>query len=131
MFNASRLYRLFHQALSDLLWTRTDGDAFGQVRPKDRAGGVNQELGRAGDIGVPRSSSGMKKIVAADHLRLHVGKEEKPKAKFLNLAAVDFWCVHADGGHADPARVEIRKSMLKTPQLGVTERSPMTAIENQ
>ena len=73
----------------------------------------------------------MKKIVAADHLRLRVGKEEKPKAKFLNLAAVDFRSVHADGGHTDPPRVEIRKSLLKTPQLGVTERSPIPPIKNQ
>ena len=93
---------------------RTAG-AFRQVRPKDRAGGVDQELGRAGDVGVPRSSSGMKKIVAANHLSLRVGKKEKPKAKFLNLAAVDFRRVHADGGHTNAARVEIRKSLLKTP----------------
>jgi hypothetical protein len=121
----------FIKRFQDLLWSRADSGAFGQVRPKDRAGRIDQELGRAGDIGVPRSSSAMKKIVAADHLRLRIGKKEKPKAKFLNLAAVDFWRVHADGGNADPARVEIRKSLLKTPQLGVTERSPIPPIKNQ
>ncbi len=32
---------------------------------------------------------------------------------------------------ADAARIEFRKPFLKTPQLGVAERSPKTAIENQ
>jgi hypothetical protein len=121
----------FIKRFQHLLWTRADGGAFGQVRPKDRAGRVDQELGRAGDVGVLRSSSGMKKIITADHLSLRVGKKEKLKAKFLNLAAVDFRRVHADGGHTNAARVEFRDSLLKTPQLGVTERSPIPPIKNQ
>src|SRR5712691_3815215 len=84
----------FIKRFQHLFWSRADGGAFRHVRPKDRAGEVDQYLGRAGDVGVPRSSSGMKKIVAANHLSLRVGKKEKPKAKFLNLAAVDFRRVH-------------------------------------
>jgi hypothetical protein len=43
-------------------------------------------------------------------------------------------CIHgidADGHDTNIARIEFRKFSLKTPQLGVAKRSPMSAIKNQ
>jgi hypothetical protein len=49
----------------------------------------------------------------------------------LRLPPVDLRRIDADADYADPARIEIRKPVLKTPQLGVAERSPEAAIKNQ
>jgi hypothetical protein len=39
--------------------------------------------------------------------------------------------VRAKGHHVNAARVELRKMLLKTPQLGVAKWSPVTAVEDQ
>jgi hypothetical protein len=39
--------------------------------------------------------------------------------------------INADGHDANAARIEFRQPLLKTPQLGVAEQSPIAAIENQ
>jgi hypothetical protein len=39
--------------------------------------------------------------------------------------------VRAKGDDVNAERVEIRKTLLKTPQLGVAKWSPITAVENQ
>ena len=47
------------------------------------------------------------------------------------MLLIYFWRVHADGRDANAARIEVRKPLLETPQLGVAEQSPVPAIENQ
>ena len=38
--------------------------------------------------------------------------------------------VDTDGNNPEATLVEVRKTLLKTPQLGVAEQSPVAAIEN-
>jgi hypothetical protein len=47
------------------------------------------------------------------------------------MPAIYFDGIDADGRDMHTAPSEIRKVILKTPQLGVTERSPMSAIKDQ
>ncbi len=47
------------------------------------------------------------------------------------MPLIYFWRVRADGHDANATRIEVRKPLLKTPQLGVAEQSPVPAIKNQ
>ena len=73
----------------------------------------------------------MQHIVSANDLRIRIGKQRKRVPELLRLPLVDLRRIDADGDNANVPRVEFRKPMLETPQLGVAERSPKTAIENQ
>ena len=73
----------------------------------------------------------MQHIVTANNFCLGIGKQWKCVAEFLRLPPVDLRQIDADADYADPARIEIRTLLLKTPQLGVAERSPKAAIKNQ
>ena len=44
---------------------------------------------------------------------------------------VDVRRIDANRGDTDAVRIKLRKLLLETPQLGVAEWSPKTAIENQ
>ena len=72
----------------------------------------------------------MQEIVTANDFRLGIGKQRESVAEFLRLPPVDLRRINADTDNANPARIEIRKPSLKTPQLGVAERSPEAAIKN-
>ena len=73
----------------------------------------------------------MQQVIAADNFGLGIGKQRETVAEFLRLPPIDLRRINADADYADPARIEIRKSLLKTPQLGVAQRSPEAAIKNQ
>ena len=73
----------------------------------------------------------MKQIVAANDCRVRVGKKGKGEAHFLRMPAIYFDGIDADGRDMHTAPSEIRKVILKTPQLGVTQRSPVPPIKNQ
>ena len=73
----------------------------------------------------------MQHIVTANNFCLGIGKQRETVAPFLRVPPVDLRRINADADYADPARIEIRKPLLKTPQLGVAERSPKAAIKNQ
>ena len=73
----------------------------------------------------------MQDIVTANDLRVRIGKQRERVSELLRLPLVNIRRIDADADDANAARVEFRKSVLETPQLGVTERSPKTAIENQ
>ena len=47
------------------------------------------------------------------------------------MPAIYFDGIDTDGRDMHTAPSEIRKMILKTPQLGVAKRSPMSAIKNQ
>ena len=47
------------------------------------------------------------------------------------MATIDLDRINTDRGDLDATLFEIREPILKTPQLGVTKRSPMSAIKNQ
>jgi hypothetical protein len=110
---------------------RPDGGVFRQIHPADGACGIDQEFGRACDISAFRSSARMKKVVTTDHFGLRIGKERVSKIHLLAMALARLYRVDANGNDADAALIEVRKPLLKTPQLGVAEQSPVAAIENE
>ena len=73
----------------------------------------------------------MQNIVTANNLRVRIGKQWKSIPELLRVPSVDVRWINTDADNANAARVEFRKPMLETPQLGVAERSPKTAIEYQ
>ena len=73
----------------------------------------------------------MQHIVTANDFGVGIGKQRESVAAFLRLPPVDLRRINADADYAYPARIKIRKPSLKTPQLGVAERSPKAAIKNQ
>ena len=73
----------------------------------------------------------MQDIVSANNLSVRIGQQRKCVPALLRLPLINILRIDADAYNANAARVEFRKPALKTPQLGVTERSPKTAIKNQ
>jgi hypothetical protein len=73
----------------------------------------------------------MQHIVSADNCRLRIGKQRKFVPELLRLPLVNIRWIDADGDNANATRFELGQPLLKTPQLGVAERSPKTSIENQ
>jgi hypothetical protein len=69
--------------------------------------------------------------VTANNFCLGIGKQRETVVEFLRLPPINLRRIDADADYTDPARIEIRKPVLKTPQLGVAERSPEPAIKNQ
>jgi hypothetical protein len=63
----------------------------------------------------------MQEVITADHLGLRIGKKRVSKTHLLAMALVRLCRVDTNGHHADAALVEVRKPLLKTPQLGVAE----------
>ena len=61
----------------------------------------------------------MQQVVTPNDFRLWIGKECVREMQFLPVSAIDFRGVNAQGYHANPTRFELRKFVLKTPQLGV------------
>jgi len=70
-------------------------------------------------------------IVAANDFCLGIGKQWESVAEFLRLPSIDLRRIDADSDDTDSSCVEIRKPSLKTPQLGVAQRSPKAAVKNQ
>ena len=73
----------------------------------------------------------MQDIVPANNLRVRIGKQWKSIPELLRVPSVDIRWINTDADDTNAARVEFRKPMLETPQLGVAERSPKTSIEDQ
>ena len=62
---------------------------------------------------------GCKHIVSANNLRIRIGQQRKRVAPLLRLALVNLRWIDADADDTNAARVEFRKPLLETPQLGV------------
>ena len=73
----------------------------------------------------------MQEVVTPNHFRLWIGQKRVGVAKLLALAPIDFRRVNANRDDVNPARFKFRKPLLETPQLGVAQWSPETAIKNQ
>src|SRR2546430_14221511 len=73
----------------------------------------------------------MKNIIPSNHSRICVRKKRKGVTHLLRMAAIDFNRIDADRDHLHTARGEFRKTLLKTPQLGVAKRSPVSPIKDQ
>jgi len=126
-----RSHLQFVPRFQDLFRTGSNGDAFGEVSPTDRAGGIDQEFGRTRDVSAIRSSAFVQKAVPPDHFSLRIGKKCVSEAQLLDVLKGDLRRVHTDGNHPNTVCIEIRKTLLETPQLGVAKGSPVTAVENQ
>jgi len=119
------------KSLQHLLGSRAYGDVFGEIHPADYSARINEKLCRARDIRPFGPGATMQQIVAPNHFRLWIRQECIGVAKPLSLAPIDFRRVHANRNDVNPARFKFRKPLLETPQLGVAQWSPETAIKNQ
>jgi len=73
----------------------------------------------------------MQYVVPANDFRVRIGKQWKSISELLRVPLVNIRWVNTDADDTNAARIEFRKPVLETPQLGVAERSPKTPIENQ
>src|SRR2546430_5103075 len=102
-----------------------------QIHPANRAAWVEVKLRRPRDIRIFRSGAAMKNIVATNYLSILIRQKRKRVSHFSTVGASYVNRIDTDRGEMDATSVEIRKTLLKTPQLGVAKRSPISAIENQ
>jgi hypothetical protein len=72
----------------------------------------------------------MQDIVSANNLRVRIGQQRKRVPALLRLLLINIRRIDADADNMNAARLEFRKPLLETPQLGVAEQSPKTTIEN-
>ncbi len=119
------------KSFQHLFGPRTHSDVFGEIYPANYSARINEKLCRASDVRAFWACAMMQQIVTPNHFRFGIGEERVGVTKFLSLAPVDFRCVHTNRDDLNPARFEVRKPLLETPQLGVTQWSPETAIKNQ
>src|ERR1700731_2226493 len=127
---ASIIARLL-EGSQHFLGARPHGDVFGQIHPTNRAGRIDQKFSWTRNVFALRPGARMQHAVTLNHFSLRIGQQRKGIAELPALPLIDFRRVHADTDHTNATRVELRNSLLKTPQPGVTERSPKPAIENQ
>ena len=103
----------------------------GQVYPTDRASRVHQELSGTRDVLAVLATLRMQDSVLPDHLRARIGEEREAVpfglAEPLRLRGR----IHADRYNLNTPVMKLAQVLLETPQLGVAERSPISAIENQ
>ena len=121
----------FFNRLQDLFRTRSNSDAFRQIDPANDACRIDEEFSGTDDVSALGSRALVQKTVTLDCFRLRVRKKRIGEAQLLAVRTRGLWRISADRDHADTTCIEIGKALLETPQLGVAERSPVTAIENQ
>jgi hypothetical protein len=114
-----------------LFSARPDADVLGEILPAHGPGTVHKELGRAGYIVPSRPAAHMQQIVAANDLSLGVGEKSEGIACLPAEPGRNIRRIHADSYGQDALRLELLQVLLDASQLEVTERSPVTAIEDQ
>jgi len=107
------------QGSENLLRPRTNRDVVGKINPANDSAGIDQKLGGSCDIRAFWPRPAMQHIVAANHFCFSIGKQRKCIAAFLRLPPVNVGWIDANTNDADAARIELRKLLLETPQLGV------------
>lgn len=121
----------FIEDAQHVLGPRADAPVLGEVDPANRAGRVDEKLRRPGDSLSPGTRARVEKIVGPDRYRLRIGKKRVRVSLLRAMLSAGFWRVHADRREANAARLKLLQQILKTPQLGVAERSPIAAIEDE
>jgi hypothetical protein len=108
-----------------------DGNVLSQIDPSDRPLGIDVKLGWTRNVIAFGSGSPVKHVVTLDDGGVGVGQERERVTHFhaMGFRYVDW--VDADGCDLDATRLKFTQMLLKTPQLGVTERSPVPTIKNQ
>ena len=110
----------FIERFQDLFGTSTDSNVFRQIYPANCPSGIDKKFGRATNVRSLGSRAPMQEIVMPNDFRLWIREEGKRISQLLPLPPIDLRCVNADRDHANATRVEVRKPLLETPQLGVT-----------
>ena len=72
----------------------------------------------------------MEEIIFADDFLFWIRQKRESEAEFLRHATTLFGIIDTDADDSNATFVELGKLLLKTPKLGVTHGSPMTAVEN-
>ena len=108
-----------------------DGNVLSQIDPADRPLGIDVKLGWTRNVSAFGSGSPVKHVVTLDDGGVGVGQESERVTHFHAMGFRYVDRVDADCCDLDAPRLKITQMLLKTPQLGVAERSPVSAIKNQ
>jgi len=73
----------------------------------------------------------MNQIVTANGLEVGIRQKCERVTGFLTEVARLLRTINADGNRTNPGFVKFAQPLLNAPQLGVAERSPIAAIENE
>jgi hypothetical protein len=114
-----------------LLGAGADAKVLGEIDPADLSGRVDQKFGGAGNIGAVDASVGVDKVPAPNDVVFGVGENRESIASRLAEMLGLLRSVYANGNDTNLTRVEIGKVLFETPQLGVAERSPVAAVEDE
>jgi len=98
-----------------LVGASANAEVAGEIDPADGAGGIDEELGGAGDVVAVDAGAFVQQIVAADHFSIGIGEKGVRvaglAAEVLRLAGR----IDADGDWPDAKLFEIRETLLNTP----------------
>ena len=104
---------------------------FSQHPPTHCARRIEEELSRPRDVIAVLAGAFVHEVVTRDCFALLIRKQLKRVAGLLRKLARLRRCIYADGDGTDPGFVEGSDVPLNAPQLGVTDNSPVAAIENK
>ena len=110
---------------------RPNCDAFRQIHPAHDPITIDQEFARPRNVRSFRAAFFMQEIVSTNNRRVRIGQQRKGEPHLLAVRFVDVGRINTDGHDTNATPVELSQIFLKTPQLGVAQWSPMSAIENQ
>ena len=99
----------------DLDGASANAEVTGEIDPADGAGGIEQKLGRAGDVVTVDAGALVKEIVAADHLGIAVGQKRIGVAGFAAEILGLTGRIGANGYGPDTELFQIRETFLDTP----------------
>jgi hypothetical protein len=102
-----------------------------QIDPAHSAGLINQKLSRTRDIRTAFTRTRVQQIVTSNHFSFLIGKKRKSVTRLLHQVARLFRSVDTDRHRTNTRLIETRQTLFNTPQLGVAQRSPVTAVEDQ
>lgn len=119
------------RSLDDLFRASPHAEIVGQVHPSYPAIRIDEELCRARNVMALDTFAGIHQIVALDRNRVGIGQKGELISVTIAQGTRDFGLIHADGYRPDSQTLKRFQILLDTPQLGVTERSPVPSIEDQ
>ena len=102
-----------------------------QVHPADGAGRIHEEFGGSRDVPIGFAALRMQHSVLANRVSIRVRKQWKRiPSRQTELPRLG-GRIHADAHDFNATPMKLAQVLLKTPQLGVAEWSPIPTIENE
>jgi len=98
-----------------LVGASANAEVAGEIDPADGAGGIDEELGGAGDVVAVDAGAFVKQIVAANHFSIGIGKKGVSVAGFVAEVLRLAGRIDTDGDGPDAELFEIRETLLNTP----------------